>query len=73
MEHKIIRITYNFGENRKTDIIEEETEQYIYFTDGWLGIKKRWDRQNNILAQQLRNGDWQAFLDNDKITQVEIY
>jgi len=65
-------ITIIYSCDKKIDIIDQETDSYVYFTDGWNGTKKRYDKDNHILSQELKDGTWEPFADNDKIIEVKI-
>jgi hypothetical protein len=67
---KVIAITYD-GWNESKYLINEETETYVYFTNGWHGGKMRYDKLNQIIEQPSQNGTWVKM--NDIIIQVDIY
>ncbi len=68
MGNRIIDIDYGCG-TKRTEIITEETDRYIYFTNGWIGINERYDKTQQIVEQQLRDGSWSPY--RDFVAQVK--
>ena len=71
-ETKVLIITFNngIGEDKRRYLTDDITEGYIYYTDSFLGDKKRLNLSENRIETLMRNGEWKS--SNDNISEYYI-
>lgn len=73
MKREVIAFTYDGYENEKKHLIDCETDQYYYMTDGWTGEEKRYHKTKKTLEFKDQNDNWQLYSDWQSIVQVDVY
>lgn len=73
MKPKVIELIYKWYTEGKKHIIENETEEYFYMTDGFTGEEKRYHKINKTLEFKGTNENWYLYSDCKNIQQVNIY